>query len=336
MLIPWIKFIICVAVIIVSGIQVSRYGDMIAEKSGLGGTWIGVLLLASMTSLPELFTGISSVTLVNVPNLAVGTILGSNIFNLTIIAIMDLFSRNGAVLKTAKSNHSITAGFGVILLTFTGLALVLDHQTNLLTLFWINIISPLILIIYFIGLRIIFKLETQTVAVIEDEDLKYRYISKSRIYQIFALHAVIIIAVSIWLPFIGDEIATLTGWGNTFFGTVFIALATSLPEMVISLGALRIGAVDMAIGGVLGSNMFNLSILAVEDFFYTHNPIYKDVEITHLLPLFSAILMSVIIMCSLFYRPKLHSIGRFNWITVLFMGLFLMTVYLVMKNGLTA
>lgn len=63
----WIGFIVCTSIIVYSGTRLSKYGDIIAEKTGLGRTWIGVVLMASVTSLPELVTGISSVTYANVP-----------------------------------------------------------------------------------------------------------------------------------------------------------------------------------------------------------------------------------------------------------------------------
>jgi len=82
----WIQFAACTAIILYSGTRLSLYGDVIAEKSGLGRTWIGVILMASVTSLPELVTGISSVAIYNLPNIAAGDVLGSCMFNLLILA----------------------------------------------------------------------------------------------------------------------------------------------------------------------------------------------------------------------------------------------------------
>ena len=78
----WIALILCTSVIVYAGTRLSKYGDMIAEKTGLGGTWIGVVLLASVTSLPELVTGISSVTYAWVPDIAVGNVIGACVSNL--------------------------------------------------------------------------------------------------------------------------------------------------------------------------------------------------------------------------------------------------------------
>lgn len=327
MIILWLKFIFCAIVIIYSGIQAAKYGDMIAEKTGLSGSWIGVLLLASMTSLPELITGASSVLLVSVPNLAVGTIVGSAVFNLTIIALMDLFSKNGPVLRITKQNHILTAGFGIILLVVAGIPLLLHQQAISLKIGWFSIASPLLLMIYFVGMHSIFKTETQNTTIMHELSLKYENIPKAVVYRNFSLHAIVIICVSIWLPFIGDEIALLTGWGNTFFGTIFIAFATSMPEIVICLSALRIGATDMALAGILGSNLFNLAILAIDDLLYRQGSLFADVSPTHLLPIFSSILMSTVVLCTLIYKPRLRSLLRLNWLNILFFSLFLATAY---------
>lgn len=73
----WIQFLSFSAIILFAGTQLSRYGDILAEKTSLGRTWIGVILLAMVTSLPELITGMSSVVVFDVPNIAVGNVLGA-------------------------------------------------------------------------------------------------------------------------------------------------------------------------------------------------------------------------------------------------------------------
>ncbi len=78
----WVKFIFCILAIFFSGRKIARYGDVIAEKTGLGGVWIGLILLALITSLPELFNGVSAVIIVDAPDLTVGNLLGANAFNL--------------------------------------------------------------------------------------------------------------------------------------------------------------------------------------------------------------------------------------------------------------
>ena len=91
----------------------SKYGDVIAEKTGLGRTWVGVILMASVTSLPELVTGISSATIFNVPDIAAGDVLGSCMFNILILAIDDLFYTKGPTLSHVSANHLVSSSAAI-------------------------------------------------------------------------------------------------------------------------------------------------------------------------------------------------------------------------------
>src|SRR5574341_1134667 len=99
--VPWLEFAACAGLIGYAGSRLSRYGDVIADKTGLGGTWIGLVLLATVTSLPELATGISSVTAAGVPNIALGDALGSTVFNLVLIVMLDFLHRGESVYTRA-------------------------------------------------------------------------------------------------------------------------------------------------------------------------------------------------------------------------------------------
>src|SRR3990172_5393858 len=120
----WLQFVACLAIIVIAGSRLAKYGDLIAEKTGLGRVWIGVVLLAAVTSLPELATGISSVTFVGEPDLTMGDLFGSNLINLAIIAIIDLVHRSGPVL------HYL--GSGIVLSTILSLFMIAAADTVVL------------------------------------------------------------------------------------------------------------------------------------------------------------------------------------------------------------
>ena len=120
----WVQLALWPASIGVAGVKLTRYGDAIADKTGMGRTWIGVLLLASVTSLPELATGISSVTVAGVPEIAVGDVLGVCVFNLLILAVLDVFNRRASIYREASPGHILSSGFGVILIGIVGLGIV--------------------------------------------------------------------------------------------------------------------------------------------------------------------------------------------------------------------
>jgi cation:H+ antiporter len=120
----------------------------------------------------------------------------------------------------------------------------------------------------------------------------------------YALNAVIVIAAAAYLPHVGEEIAKITGLGQTFVGSIFIAISTSLPEIVVTIAAARIGAVDLAVGNLFGSNLFNIVILALDDILYTKGPILSYVSENHVVTTISAIMMTAIAIIGLTYRAS--------------------------------
>ena len=304
-MIVWLQFIICTAIIVFAGIKLSTYGDIIAEKTGLGRTWIGIVLLASVTSLPELITGFSSIVVFDVPNIATGNVLGSCMFNMLTIALLDLRTRTAPISSRAHQGQVIAAGYGIFLLGMVSYSIVIDNK--LPTVFWIGVNSIFFILTYLWAMRMIFMYERRRkLAALKEvvEELQYKHISTRKTYLMFAVFAVIIIGAALWLPYLGDRIAEMTGLGTTFVGTTFIAFATALPELVISFAALRIGAVDLALGNLFGSNLFNIGILAFNDILYVKGALLSNVSTNHLISANAAIMMTAIAIVGLTYRTR--------------------------------
>jgi cation:H+ antiporter len=119
----WLELLFCLAVIGYAGYFLSRYGDIIAEKTGMSASWVGLILLSTATSLPELATGISSVSFADAPNIAVGDVLGSTVFNLAILVMLDRLYKRETLYSRARQGHILSASLGSILISFTGFSL---------------------------------------------------------------------------------------------------------------------------------------------------------------------------------------------------------------------
>lgn len=299
----WLGFILCTAVILYCGMKLSRYADIVAEKSGLGRTFVGFVFLAAATSMPELANGISSVTFAKAPDIAVGDIFGSCAFNVLIIAFMDAFYRHEPIYVAAKPGHVISAGFGILLLSIAAGGIFLGMR---LTPFgWIGPYSIAFVGIYLVAMRLVHHYEKRALEEYHKEVVAasvYGDVDKATAYRNFGINAALVIAAAVLLPHLGTRIAEITGLGQTFVGTIFIAMATSLPEMVVSVATVRMKAVDLAIGNVFGSNIFNILILAVDDLFFFRGPLLSYTEPNHLVPALSAIAMSGIAIIGLAYR----------------------------------
>ncbi len=304
-MILWVGLILCTSVIVYAGTRLSKYGDIIAEKTGLGGTWIGVVLLASVTSLPELVTGISSVTYAWVPDIAIGNVIGACVFNMLVLAILDAVYRPMPVLTKAHQGNILSAGFGIFLLSIVAISLFLGNR--IFPLGWIGLYSPLLVFIYFVAMRLVYFYERTQVSVFLKEiaaKLKYEDISVKTAILKFSINAVFVIVAAVFLPKVGEGIAESTGLGQTFVGSIFIAIVTTIPEVVVSIAAVRIGAIDLAMGNLFGSNIFNIFILAIDDFFFIKGPILSLVNQNHIISALFAIAMTSTAIIGLTYRAE--------------------------------
>lgn len=322
----WLKLVICVLIIFFSGQKVARYGDILAEKTGMGRVWMGVIAIALITSLPELFTGISAVTLVSAPDLAVGDLIGANAFNLFNLALLDIFHRNGSILVTASRAHRVTGWFSLGLMVLVAVFILISSRFSAMPLGWIGWYTPVIIIFYVFSVRQIFSYEKKHPPP-QEAPLYEAHKSLKRILIYFCISAVFIIGSGIWLATIGDEIALETGWGQSFVGSLFLAFTTTLPEITVSFTALRIGAIDMAVANMIGSNLFNLTIIPVVDLIYTRGPLLAHVSESQLVTSAAVILMSLLFITGLRFKP-----GRFyrlNWFNVGLVVLFVASAYLI-------
>src|SRR5919108_55727 len=157
----WIEFFICALLIFWAGSLLSKYGDVIAEKTGLGRAWIGAILIAGITSLPELASGVSAVAWLNEPNLAAGAVLGSCLFNLALIAMIDLAYQPGRVLAQAQEVHILSGGLGVLMLGLVAMGILIGPVLSGTGILGISILSIVILILYGVGGRMIAGLEKE-------------------------------------------------------------------------------------------------------------------------------------------------------------------------------
>lgn len=330
-LLIWIQFALCVAVIGFAGVRLSRYGDAIATLTGLSRNWVGMILLATVTSLPELVTGLSAVTVAAAPDIAVGDVLGSCVFNLAILALIDVFYRKGAMYAHAGTGHIVSAGFGVILLASVGLAMLLTAQGMMPSIGHVSFASVAIFALYLVAMRALYLTEqrnTGTVAAAGKSGMTLKAALMG-----YGIASAVIVAAGIWLPMIGVELARVMGWSNSFVGTLFVAFATSVPELATTWGAVRIGAMDMAIGNLLGSNLFDVLILAMDDFAYLRGPIYANVSPVHAVSAITACLMSGAVIVALAYRPRSRVWHTASWASLALLALYLLNAAVQYLHG---
>lgn len=329
----WLEFTFCSAVIFGAGWALSWSGDVLAEKSGLGRTWIGLMLLATVTSLPELFSGLSAITIVDAPDILIGSLMGSCVFNLAIIAVLDLVHRPSSIYTLAGQSHILSAGLGIGLIAFVGFMLVMGHLWGEPAFGSIGISTPIILGVYLLACRMTYTFEQQRGEPTEPEDEQYEKVSLGRAIAVYLLAAVFVVAAAMRLPVLADRIAVEMNWNQSFVGTLFVAFSTSVPELVVTVSAVRLGALDLGISNVLGSNLFNMGIVGMLDPFYLNGPILRAAEPVHASTAFSALIMSALVIIGLIYRPRGRVMRTVSWISILLIATFLLNAWLLYSAG---
>jgi cation:H+ antiporter len=307
MFILLVSFCGLAALIITAAIFLAKFADDIAKRTGLGGSVTGLVLLAGATSLPELSVGYSAVAM-DAVDLTAGGVLGSSLVNLLILSLVDLISwRPGRILTRSAAAHALSATVSGLLTGIVLLGMLLDVPWSILR---IGPASWCVIATYGLCARLIFLDQRESTihaaAELTAEESSGKAPKKTALaWSIlgFSLATAIIFVVAPSLAAKADIIAAETGLGRTFIGTLLVAAVTSLPEAVSTIAALRMGAVDMAISNIFGSNAFNMVILAVLDVASPH-PILGIVSPTHAITAACVLVTTSVGLLSILYRAE--------------------------------
>lgn len=325
----WLLFFVCALAILVSGTQLSRYGDIIAEKSGMGRTWMGLIVLAVITSLPELFGGISAIVIHDLPDIAVGSVLGSCMFNLLILSILDVLAGASPVSNKVHKSHIVSGALGIVMLTFCALNMVVGEHA--LRIGWIDGLTFVFVGMYFLSIRLIYLYDSKRVEQFvgaKAEEAQASSPGMTKTVAWFVVHALVIIVAAVFLPDIGDDLAKQHGLANSFVGNSFVAIATALPELVIAISAIRLGAFDMAVGNLFGSNLFNILILSIEDMCYKHGSLLAHVSQSQMISALASISMTAIALVGLTYRVDKKAFFM-GWDAMAMAAIYVVSTYLL-------
>lgn len=251
----YIGYIAMVAIIVVLSIKLGKYVDIIDAKSNISGAFIGGVMLAAVTSLPELFTSLSAVWIVKENSMIIGNILGSDLINLAFFGVILLIFGRG--LKKQKFNTFYYTAIGVMVGMY-GLVAIGLYLAEYMQFTWFSVISPAVLLLYVLFISKMPKTSEGEQKDEEDMTLKQAVIR-------FAVCAAVLIGASIAMTYLTDIVADKLNLGKTFAGALFLGIATSLPELISSVALCYRGNFNAAAGNIIGSNIFNFTILFVAD-----------------------------------------------------------------------
>jgi cation:H+ antiporter len=311
MVLPWFFFVVSAGAIVFAGTKLSRYGDQIAELTGLGRLWIGVVLMAAATSLPEVFTTMSA-GWIDAPDLAAGNLFGAGMSNMLTLGLIDLLYRQKRVWQQAALGHTLTATLAMVLTALAAFFVLLRVEV---VHFGVGFESVILLILYVLGMRLVFRQEDMARRQLEHKAVveglaeepgsdgsrrdALRYAVRG-----FSIGALVLLVAAPVLAWSAERIAEESGMTATFIGTSLVAITTSLPELVVSISAVRLGAFDLAVGNLFGSNAFNMAAFFFADLAYRGGGLLSTVSSTHALTALWAIIMMNIGLMGIIYRAE--------------------------------
>ncbi len=271
----YIAYIVVASLVVWLSIKASEYIDLIDQKTTLSGAFLGGVLLSAVTSLPEMFTSISATILIDKPSLCIGNILGSDLFNLTILGVLiPAYARSFARTRTSRGH------LWVCFYLFLSYAVLLLNMLDMVNfhIWTLNISTLLILGLYILSVRHLAaengsQPEAVTAEESNEESVEDGGLSVRQIVVRFVLVSLGIICLSVILTYITDDIAVRLNLGAGLAGAIFLGVATSLPEVSSTIALFRIGNYNIAVGNIIGSNIFNFFVLCCADLF-SRLPVY--------------------------------------------------------------
>jgi cation:H+ antiporter len=306
-----------------AGTRLARTADRLADRTGLGEAFVGVLLLAGATSLPD-FAATLSAAIAGRPELAMSNAMGSMAANLAFLGVADIVYRKANLEHAAASEANLSQA--ALLIALLSLAL-LAAVSPPVDLWGVHPVTPAIVAGYLFGLRLVRGAQESpmwrprvTPQTVEDRPARGARKGKAgALWLEFALLAAFTALAGWALMESAKALADLTGMSDSLAGGVLTALATSTPELVTTIAAVRRGALTLAVSNIVGTNCFNTLVIAAGDLGYRDGPIYADVSALEIMWGMAAIFMTAVFLLGL-VRRETYGPGRIGFESVLILA----------------
>ena len=269
-------FAACAVSVIFCGAKLAVYGDALATLTGWGRLFVGSLLVALATSLPELATNISAVRL-DPPNpeLAVGNVLGANMLNMFTLAVVALAYGGKRFIENVAPEQGYLILVAAVL---TGAAVIFGAFKLDFELWQVGLSSVVLLVLFLAGMKLVY--ETKPVES-EDEEENDPGMTLKKAWLMFGLVSLGVVVAGYFLAWSTDQIAEITGVASSTLGILAVSFVTTMPEAAATIAAARIGAFDLGVAGLYGSCAFNVTILFYADIFYRDGILGNQTEPAH-------------------------------------------------------
>jgi cation:H+ antiporter len=330
-----IAFGVATLTIVIAGSQLAKLADELADRTGMGEALFGVLLLGGVTSLPD-FAATLSAAIDARPDLAMSNVMGSMAVNLAFLGIADMVYRKANLEHAAASPINLMlAGLSIVLLTLPLLAIV----TPSITQWRVHPVTLVIVITYLFGLHLVHRAHARpmwfprlTHQTVTDKPSQQHVGSLTTAWLSFTALAVVTCIAGWVLMEAAKGIADQTALSDSLVGGLLTAMATSTPELVTTIAAIRYGALTLGVSNIFGTNCFNMLVVAAADVGYPHGSIYHDMAPVQMTWGLVSILMTAILLLGM-VRRETYGIGRIGFESALIMTVYAIAIGIVVVSG---
>jgi cation:H+ antiporter len=330
-------FAMAAFIIAIAGVRMTRIADTLADATGLGEAIVGALFLGGSTSLPGITTSVTAAA-EGYAELAISNAAGGIAAQTVFLAIADMAHRNINLEHAAASVANLMHGALLTVLLAIPLIAVTGPQVSLWS---VHPASVVIIAAYVFGLRLVSKAQTEPMwrpyrtAETRLDELQKIKVKRSKLVMLwlrFAVLAVVVGFAGYVVAQAGATISNRTGISETVVGGLLTAIATSLPELVTSVSAVRQGALTLAVGGIIGGNCFDVLFVSFSDFAYREGSIYAALTAQQSFMIALSILLTGVLLLGLLRREK-RGIGNIGFESFLIIVVYLLAfAFLIMKG----
>ena len=330
-----IFFLAATIVITVFGTRLTKAADQLADLTGMGEAMFGAIFLGSVTSLPGIITSVVAASN-NHPELAISNAIGGIAAQTFFLSIADITYKRVNLEHAAASLTNLMQG--ALLMCLLAMLIMGSFGPDM-SWFGIHPFSIIMILVYIVGSRMISKAQAapmwspritlQTVQDVPEE--KNKGLSLKKIVVKFSIYALLVAGAGYVIGLTGIHVAETTALSDGFVGTLLTAIATSLTELIVSVAAVRQGALTLAVGNIIGGNSFDILFVSISDFAYTPGSILHAMTQAQFLVIGSTMLMTGVLILGLLHREK-HGFGKIGWESLMIIIVYLLAnIFLVLN-----
>ncbi len=292
------------------GLPFARVVDALADRTGIGEALAGALLVGATTSIPGIVTTAVAAAS-GEADLAVANAVGGIAVQTTFLAIADLTYRRANLEHAAASLPNVMQT--IVLVALVGLVLGAGGAPDS-TVGGIHPATVLLVVGYGYGLLLVRSTRDvpmwsprRTGETVPDEgadDGDTIPITTFHLWGRFAAMAAVVTVAGFAIAASGISLVRATPLSASVVGGLVTSVVTSLPELVTAIAAVRIGALTLAVGDIVGGNTFDILFVAVADVFYRPGSVYHAVDNGTTFFLALAVLLTAVLAAGLIHRSK--------------------------------